>query len=70
MNCPILHISRSDKCSDRAALADFVDSILWATRAGDVATVQRLEQAIDTHVFRLYALIPNEVKMVSDSTAK
>jgi hypothetical protein len=34
------------------------------------AAVKALEQEIDTHVFRLYALTPAEIDLVKSTTAK
>jgi hypothetical protein len=42
--------------------------ILAAKRPGDAATVQALEAEIETHVFRLYALTPAEIKLVKGSS--
>jgi len=44
--------------------------ILAAKRTGDAATVTVLEAEINTHVFRLYALTPAEIKLVKSSTAR
>ena len=40
--------------------------ILAAKRTGDADTVQALEAEIDTQVFRLYALTPDEIKIVEN----
>ena len=46
-----------------------VDRILAAKRAGDAATVAALEAEIDTHVFRLYGLTPEEVALIQGNAA-
>lgn len=51
-------------------LGGLVDGILAAKRTGDAATVTALETEIDTHVFRLYALTPAEIKLVKEATQK
>ena len=50
--------------ADQATLTTLVDSILAAKRLGDEATVKELEGRIDTHVFRLYGLTPEEIALV------
>ena len=49
---------------EQAALSALVDRILAAKRTGDEATVAGLEAEIDTHVFRLYGLTPEEIQLV------
>ena len=53
--------------AEQAALSGLVDGILAAKRTGDAATVTALESEIDAHVFRLYALTPEEIKIVEGS---
>ncbi|HSY20246.1 MAG TPA: DUF6577 family protein [Candidatus Acidoferrales bacterium] len=50
--------------ADHTELSALVDHILTAKRAGDEETVHQLEHEIDAHVFRLYALTPEEIKLV------
>ncbi len=50
--------------ADQATLTALVDRILAAKRSGDAAVVERLEAEIDTHVFRLYGLTPEEIALV------
>jgi len=50
--------------SVRLALSGLVDGILAAQRTGDAARVTALEAEIDAHVFPLYALTPEEIKLV------
>jgi len=56
--------------ADQAALSALVDGILAAKRKGDEATVTALESEIDTHVFHLYALTPEEIASVKGSATK
>lgn len=50
--------------AEQATLSALVDRILAAKRAGDEATIAGLEAEIDTHVFRLYGLTPEEIQLV------
>ncbi|MCS7010229.1 MAG: Eco57I restriction-modification methylase domain-containing protein, partial [Anaerolineales bacterium] len=45
-----------------------VDKILEAKRADPNADVSALEREIDQHVYRLYGLTPEEIKIVEDGT--
>ncbi len=54
--------------AEQATLSALVDRILAAKRAGDEATVAALEAGIDTHVFRLYGLTPEEIALIQGST--
>ena len=45
-----------------------VDRILAAKQAGDEATVKTLEAEIDTRVFRLYGLTPEETPHIQTRT--
>ena len=56
--------------TEQATLSALVDRILAAKRAGDEATVKALEAEIDTHVFRLYGLTPEEIQLVQESARK
>ena len=38
--------------------------------AGDAAQVEALEAEIDTHVFRLYGLTPQEIAMIQSPVPK
>ena len=51
----------------QALLSGLVDGILAAKRTGDGAKVMALESEIDTRVFRLYAITPDEIKIVKDA---
>lgn len=51
--------------AEQATLTALVDQILAAKRGGDDATVATLEAEIDTHVFRLYGLTPEEIALVT-----
>jgi hypothetical protein len=53
--------------AEQAELSALVDRILAAKRAGDEATVQQLERKIDAHVFRLFALAPEEIELIQDA---
>jgi hypothetical protein len=55
--------------AEQAALSTLVDSILAAKRMGDEAAVKELEDRIDTHVFRLYGLTPEEIALVRGASA-
>ena len=50
--------------AEQARLTQLVDRILAAKRAGDAAQVEALEAEIDTHVFRLYGLTPEETALI------
>lgn len=56
--------------AEQAEMSGLVERILLAKRAGDEAAVKDLEQAIDTHVFRLYALTPEEIQLVKAAARK
>ena len=56
--------------AEQAALSALVDGILAAKRKGDEATVTALESEIDTHVFHLCALTPEEIALVKGSATK
>jgi Arc/MetJ-type ribon-helix-helix transcriptional regulator len=51
-----------------ANLSEALRSAAWKAFAEDPAAVQRLEQAIDTHVFRLDGLIEDEINTVEEAT--
>jgi hypothetical protein len=46
-----------------------VEQVLAAKQADPAANTQALESEIDTHVFRLYGLTPEEIKIVEGTTA-
>jgi hypothetical protein len=50
--------------ADRAELSKLVEQVLAAKRRRDEATAQGLEREIDAHVFRMYALTPEEIELV------
>ena len=50
--------------ADKSTPTARVDRILAAQRAGDAATVAKLEAEIDAHVYRLYGLTPAEIALV------
>ena len=54
--------------AEQATLSALADRILAAKRAGDEATVAALEAEIDTHVFRLYGLTPEEIALIQGTT--
>ena len=45
-----------------------MDGILAAKRRGDAGAVDRLEAEIDTRVFRLYGLTPEETALIQTRT--
>ncbi len=49
-------------------LTTLVDRILAAKRLSDEAAVAALEVEIDTHVFRLYGLTPEEIRLVQGTS--
>jgi hypothetical protein len=53
--------------ADKAALEALVDRILAAKQANPHADVTNLEREIDEHVYRLYGLTPDEIKIVEES---
>lgn len=65
---PFEQIRRTNPAGNDA-IKPLVDSILTAKRAGDEATVKELEGRIDTHVFRLYGLTPEEIALVRGASA-
>jgi adenine-specific DNA-methyltransferase len=52
------------------AFIDIVDQILEAKRGDPQADVSALEQEIDAHVYRLYGLTKDEVKLVEESAKR
>ncbi len=50
-----------------AALAGLVECILTAQRASPSADTTALTRAIDARVYRLYALAPDEIKLVEEA---
>ena len=53
--------------ADQAALEALVDRILAAKQANPHADVTNLEREIDEHVYRLYGLTPDEIRIVEES---
>jgi adenine-specific DNA-methyltransferase len=53
--------------ADKAALEALVDRILAAKQADPQADVTDLEREIDEHVYRLYGLTPDEIRIVEES---
>ena len=58
--------SRSER-SEHDALVGLVERILSAKRADPSADTSALEREIDQRVYRLYALTPDEIKLVEES---
>lgn len=54
---------------DQAELSAMVERVTTAKRAGNEALVQSLEREMDTIVFRLYALTPEEIALVQSTIA-
>ncbi|MCS7011019.1 MAG: hypothetical protein NZL98_06600, partial [Anaerolineales bacterium] len=54
----------------RDQIAALVDKILAAKRADPNADVTALEREIDQHVYRLYGLTPEEIKIVEGSATR
>ena len=54
--------------AEQAALSALVDGILAAKRRGDAGAVARQEAEIDTRVFRLYGLTPEETALIQTRT--
>ena len=48
-------------------LAGLVERILSARRAAPLADTSALEREIDQRVYRLYALTPDEIKLVEEA---
>lgn len=55
--------------SDDGRIERLVDDILAAARAGEEVRVKELEAQIDTHVFRLYDLTPEQIALVRGASA-
>jgi hypothetical protein len=55
--------------TEQVTLSALVDRILAAKGSGDEATVNELEREIDTHVFRLYGLTPEEITLIEGRAA-
>jgi hypothetical protein len=53
--------------AERAAVEGLVERVLAAKRADSQADVTTLEQEIDAHVYRLYGLTKDEVKLVEEA---
>jgi hypothetical protein len=71
--------SESAKTAERAAVAGLVERVLAAKRAdppsrgnasADTSAVAALEQEIDAHVYRLYGLTKDEIKLVEKSAQR
>ena len=62
-----------DNAADNAAhdaIEKLAEQVLAAKQADPAADTQALETEIDTHVFRLYALTPEEIQLVTEATQK
>ena len=55
--------------AERKTLETLVDRILKAKRANPAADVSPLEREIDDRVYRLYALTPEDIKILEDGTS-
>ena len=72
MNCrkAINALAKQPCASERAehdALVGLVERILSAKRAAPLADTSALEREIDQRVYRLYALTPDEIKLVEEA---
>jgi len=55
--------------AERTAVAGLVERVLAAKRATPAVDVAALEQEIDAHVYRLYGLTQDEIKLVESASA-
>jgi hypothetical protein len=65
-NFPIPAVERAE----HDAVAELVERVLAAKRADPQANVAALEQEIDAHVYRLYGLTKDEIKLVEESVQR
>jgi hypothetical protein len=56
--------------SQQKEITALVDKILAAKRADPSADVTALEREIDQHVYRLYGLTPEEIKIVEEGVQR
>ncbi len=61
---PIPDIAQPEFTAARATLIALVDEILAAKPRSDAEQIQRLEDEINTQVFRLYGLTDQEIAIV------
>ena len=59
----------SAETNQRLAMVELVDRILTASHSPNAADTVGFEREIDEHVYRLYGLTPDEVRLVEESTA-
>jgi len=57
-----------EDASEQAPIIALVDKILAAKRADPAVDVSSWEREIDQHVYRLYGLTPEEIKIVEEGS--
>ena len=60
-------MTRASERAEHDALVGLVERILAAKRAAPLADTSALEREINQRVYRLYALTPDEIKLVEAS---